>query len=243
MTNLANLRIVLDHTSHPGNIGAAARAMKTMSIENLCLVAPKSFPDSVAYARASGATDVLDEATCHQTLANALEPCQRIFATSARARHLSLPVLDARAAGEAIVCALQQGQQVAVVFGNEQHGLSNTDIQHCHQHIIIPTSTVYGSLNLASAVQIICYEIFQHITTPTEIATTIPAPHIEQERLYQHLLNMLQAIDYLHPVRSAKLHQKLKVILQQCSLTEEQIRIVRGVLTHIEKRSEQAQHA
>jgi tRNA (cytidine32/uridine32-2'-O)-methyltransferase len=243
MTNLANLRIVLDHTSHPGNIGAAARAMKTMAIEHLCLVAPQSFPDSVAYARASGATDVLDEAEIHSTLSSALEPCQRIFATSARSRHLSLPVLDARDAGVAIAAALQQGQQVAVVFGNEQHGLSNTDIQHCHQHIIIPTNPVYGSLNLGSAVQIVCYEIFQHIHSPVDTTTNIPAPYIEQERLYHHVLDMLQAIDYLHPQRSAKLSQKLKVILQQYPLTQEQIHIIRGVLTQMEKRAKQDHHA
>jgi len=243
MTNLANLRIVLDHTSHPGNIGAAARAMKTMSIETLSLVAPKSFPDSVAYARASGATDVLDEAEIHTTLSSALEPCHRIFATSARSRHLSLPVLDAHEAGKAITSALQQGQQVAVVFGNEQHGLSNADIQHCHQHIIIPTNPVYGSLNLGSAVQIVCYEIFQHICAPVEPATTAPAPYIEQERLYHHVVDMLKAIDYLHPQRSAKLSQKLKVILQQYPLTQEQIHIIRGVLTQIEKRTQQDHHA
>lgn len=243
MSNLANLRFVLDHTSHPGNIGAAARAMKTMSIETLSLVAPKSFPDSVAYARASGATDVLDQAEIHETLSSALEPCQLIFATSARSRHLSLPVLDAREAGAAITAALQQGQQVAVVFGNEQHGLSNTDIQHCHQHIIIPTSPVYGSLNLAAAVQIISYEVFQQQDQQAPTITSIPAPYSEQERLYKHVLDMLKAIDYLHPKRSAKLSQKLKVILQQYPLTQEQIAIIRGVLTQIEKRVEQDQHA
>ena len=244
MKKYSNLQIILHKTSHPGNIGAAARAMKTMDIENLCLVQPKSFPDSVAYARSSGAVDILDNACVCQDLDQALAASQLVFATSARSRQLSLPVLKPQDAAIEINNALNNGTKVAVLFGNEQHGLCNEHLQKCHKQIVIPTSNIYGSLNLAAAVQIICYEIFSQNPEPTtcehinDIATAA-----ELELLFQHMVKTLQKIDYIKPQRSSKIAQKLKILLQQYQLSHEQVQIIRGVLTQIEKTSSKENHA
>ena len=243
MKNNSNLQIILHKTSHPGNIGAAARAMKTMDIENLCLVQPKSFPDSIAYARSSGAVDILDNASICQELEQALATNQLVFAASARSRQLSLPVLKPQAAAIEINNALNNGTKVAVLFGNEQHGLSNEHLQKCHKQIIIPTSNIYGSLNLAAAVQIICYEIYSQSSeaAPNEQTQDI-ATAAEFELLFQHMLNTLEKIDYIKPQRSSKIAQKLKILLQQYQLSHEQVQIIRGVLTQIEKSSSKENH-
>ena len=144
----SNINIVLVNTSHPGNIGSTARAMKTMGLNQLTLVSPKDFPSKIANAKAVGCTDILDNANICQDLDTALKEQQLIFATSARSRQISLPTHTPKEAANIINSALASGIKVAILFGNEQHGLSNTDLLKCQHQIIIPTSEEYSSLNL-----------------------------------------------------------------------------------------------
>ena len=150
-------RIVLVNTTDPGNIGAAARAMKTMGLKNLYLVAPKAFPHLSASVRASHAIDILAEARVVDNLTEALQDCSLVFGTSTRVRELNWVTLTARAAAEKIIT--RPLQDVALVFGRERCGLTNEELQHCHFQIIIPANPDYSSLNLAAAVQIVCYEL------------------------------------------------------------------------------------
>jgi tRNA (cytidine32/uridine32-2'-O)-methyltransferase len=239
----SNLNVVLNETSHPGNIGAAARALKTMDMYNLTLVKPKQFPDSVAYARSSGATDVLDNATVTQDLNSALAQSQLIIATSARSRQISLPTHTPKEAALLINNALASGINVAVLFGNEQHGLANEELLKCQYQIIIPTSDIYSSLNLATAVQIICYEIFCHSSqkeTKTKI-TNIANSH-QIELLFEHTISTLSKLEYLEDKRSSKIAQKIKVMLQQYQFSADQVQILRGILTQINKKITRHEH-
>lgn len=232
----STISIVLDQTSHPGNIGAAARAMKTMGLSKLILVNPKTELDSVAYARASGATDVLDTAQHCNSLTEALADQHLVYATSARTRHISLPTFTAKTAAYDIQQQATPGTQISIVFGNEQHGLDNHALQQAHKQIIIPTNPIYSSLNLASAVQIIAYELYA--ITPTDI-DSIPvnmATHAQRVSLYDHLVQTLQRIDFIQPERSAKITQKIQVLLNKIPLSYTDTQIVRGVLSEINKR-------
>ncbi len=235
--DFSQLRIILNETSHPGNIGATARAMKIMDIKNLTLVKPKQFPDTVAYARSSGATDILDNAKICQDLDTALKEQQLIFATSARSRQISLPTHTPKEAANRIHSALAGGIKVAILFGNEQHGLSNTDLLKCQHQIIIPTSEEYSSLNLAAAVQITCYEIFTaQENKPLETQTNDFANAEQIDQLFTHTISTLSALEYLEDKRSSKIALKIKAMLQQRQFTSQQVQILRGVLTQINKK-------
>ncbi len=156
---LQNIRVVLVGTSHPGNIGGAARAMKTMGLTQLVLVQPDDFPSPVATARASGATDILERAVVVQTLEQAIAGCQVVLGTSARDRRIPWPLLDPRECGTTVIEQVGAGAVVAVVFGREYAGLTNAELQRCHYHVHIPSDPEFGSLNLAAAVQVLAYEI------------------------------------------------------------------------------------
>lgn len=239
-STLKNITIVLNNTSHPGNIGASARAMKTMGLNQLSLVAPKSFPDQIAYARSSKAIDVLDNAQVHANLATALADKHIVFATSNRDRYLSLPTYSPRDAAELIKNACADKQQIAILFGNEQHGLSNSDMQLCNQQIIIPSNHIYGSLNLAAAVQIICYEIFTILEQEGTVLSQGPhesniATRSEVENLFAHVTEILLSSGYLKQNNSV-LAQKLKIILNKTQLSSKEVQITRGILTHLTKR-------
>ena len=153
-----NIRIVLVHTSHPGNIGAAARAMKTMNLQHLVLVSPKCYPHPDAIARAAGADDILHHCEVVDTLSEAIADAQLVIGTSARMRHLSWPQLTPRECGQTAVRHAQD-QDVAIVFGREKSGLSNDELQLCHYHVQIPCNPDYASLNLGAAVQVLAYEV------------------------------------------------------------------------------------
>src|SRR5210317_2151496 len=155
---LSHIRIVLINTSHPGNIGATARAMKVMGLSQLHLVDPKVFPSAEATAMASGADDLLEHAMIHDTLESALQGCSLVLGTSARLRSLPMPQMDVRKAAESAL-AEHAGQDVAILFGRERYGLTNDEIQRCHQLVHIDTNPAYGSLNLAQAVQVMSYEL------------------------------------------------------------------------------------
>ncbi len=152
------VRVVLVETSHPGNIGAAARAMKTMGLTQLALVRPRHYPSAEASARASGATDLLDQAGVFDTLPEALDGCGLVIGASARQRALPWPLIAPRECGRRVVEAASRGE-VGLVFGREQSGLTNDELQRCNLLVQIPANPAYSSLNLAMAVQVIAYEI------------------------------------------------------------------------------------
>ena len=156
---LQNIRVVLVNTSHPGNIGGAARAMKNMGLSQLVLVQPEDFPSGEAVARASGATDILDAALVVDTLEEALAGCSVVLGTSARDRRIPWPLLDPRECATTSLEHVEQGGQVALVFGREYAGLTNEELQRCHFHVHIPSDPEFGSLNLAAAVQVLTYEV------------------------------------------------------------------------------------
>jgi tRNA (cytidine32/uridine32-2'-O)-methyltransferase len=155
---LSNIHFVLSHTSHPGNIGAAARALKTMGLNNLILVKPKLFPHPDAIAMSAGADDILTQAKITHSLEEAIADCQLILGTSGRERSLAWSLIDARTAAEKVM-AIANKQKVAILFGCEQSGLTNEELQCCHYHVQIPANPLYNSLNIAAAVQVIAYEI------------------------------------------------------------------------------------
>ncbi len=157
--SLQNIRVVLVNTSHPGNIGGAARAMKNMGLSRLVLVDPVEFPSSEAVARASGATDILDAVRVVGTLEEALVGCSVVLGTSARDRRIPWPLLDPRESGATCIRQAEQGGEVALVFGREYAGLTNEELQRCHFHVHIPSDPQFSSLNLAAAVQVLAYEV------------------------------------------------------------------------------------
>ncbi|MCZ6559384.1 MAG: RNA methyltransferase, partial [Gammaproteobacteria bacterium] len=206
------LRIVLLETSHPGNIGAAARAMKNMGLDDLWLVAPKAFPDDDATARASGADELLTSATVVDDLDQALQGCGLVVAVSARQRSLAWPCKAPREAAAEIV-AKTAATPVALLFGREQYGLSNDELERCHLLISIPANPEYSSLNLAMAVQILCYEIRLargQTDLPPVSGDPPPAAADAMQRFYQHLEEVLLENGFLDPDNPRQLMRRLR---------------------------------
>ena len=202
---LKNINVVLVQTSHPGNIGGAARALKNMGLEKLRLVMPKNFPCADATARAAGADDVLASATTTNTLAQALQNCSLVIGTSARLRELSLPILDPRSAAIKIT-ETAKTQQVAIVFGRENNGLTNEELLQCHYQLHIPTNPEFSSLNLAAAVQLIAYEIRMastHAIITAQDNNEMPTAE-DIQMLYKHLQEIPRAINFLDPKHPCK---------------------------------------
>ena len=230
------VRIVLVETSHPGNIGASARAMKTMGLGELTLVSPRGFPSAEATARASGADDVLAAARVVGSLGTAIADCGFVVGTSARLRRLPWPVVDPRAAAEAI--RAEAGRTpVAVVFGPEHSGLTNEDLARCRQLIHIPANPDYGSLNLAMAVQILCYELRMAYLAPpplaAEDASVREAPLAnaqEVEGFHRHLETVLSDAGFLNPDHPRQLRLRLRRIFHRARLDRNEINILRGML-------------
>jgi len=229
----AGIRVVLSNTSHPGNIGAAARAMKTMGLTQLVLVNPKRFPDAEATARASGADDVLAGARLAAGIDAALHGCRLVIGASARSRNIPCPVIAPDECARMAV-AESGGGAVAVVFGCEQSGLSNSEIDRCHYLVQIPTNSEYGSLNLAAAVQIVCYEIQVAQRRQSGIATQ--AEHLmvtadEMERFYAHLERTLVELDFLDPDNPRLLMRRLRRLFNRARPDSREMNILRGILT------------
>jgi tRNA (cytidine32/uridine32-2'-O)-methyltransferase len=238
----ANIRIVLVNTSHPGNIGAAVRAMKTMGFHQLILVNPKSFPDARATERAAQAADMLGKIIVTQTLPEAIQDCQIVFGTSTRNRGLAWPLYHSREAAEKISAMASDGTQIAVVFGNEQSGLSNDELQYCHFQIEIPANPEYSSLNLAAAVQIVCYELrmaFHQSITVAKLSAKKNSDELatsaELENFYDHFENVLYKIDFLKLTRSTRIIHRLHRIFNRAQLEKREVNILRGILTAMEK--------
>ncbi|MEO7773444.1 MAG: RNA methyltransferase [Steroidobacteraceae bacterium] len=235
------VRFVLLDTSHPGNIGAVARAMKNMGLNDLVLVAPRQFPDPEAVARASGADDVLAAARVVPTLADGLAGCGLVFATTARERDQNFRVLDVRAAAARIVATVQDNPQpVAVLFGNERSGLSNEQLAAAHVLLRIPANPEYESLNLAQAAQVIAYEIMMARNLPSRVPaiapTALAAPE-DMERLYEHLQRVLVEIDFRDRTPSgANLMNRIRRFLQRAELDFNEVNILRGILTAVQSK-------
>jgi len=227
---LFRIRVVLSRPSHPGNIGAAARAMKTMGLARLVLVRPGKFPDPEARAMASGAADVLESARVCADLDAALEGTTFSVAMSARRRELSHPPLDARAAARELVRAAQR-DEVALVFGNETVGLSNKEVMLCGRIARIPSDSLYKSLNLAQAVQVMAYEVRMAALDPGAAAPRIEyATHEEIENFYAHLERSLYASGFLHPGNPRRLMDRLRRLFARARLEKVEVNILRGML-------------
>lgn len=233
---LSTIKIVLVETTHPGNIGAVARAMKNMKMHNLCLVAPKIFPCADATSRASGADDVLAGASVCQTLQEAIADCQLVFGASARGRTISWPEITPRACAEKVLIN-EPGNKVAIVFGRENSGLKNHELDQCHFLLRIPCNSEYSSLNIAAAVQVICYELFvtsglanqEHISVGDQgevpLATTA-----QMESFYAHLAEALTDIGFMHPAKSKSIMRRLRRIYNRIQMDTKELDILRGIL-------------
>lgn len=231
---LSNFKVVLVETSHPGNIGAVARAMKNMRMDQLRLVSPKFFPHADATARASGADDLLRTAAVFDSLPDAIADCQIVLGASARDRTISWPSLTARQAAEKWV-GVSAEQNIALVFGRENSGLKNHELDLCHYLLRIPCNTEYSSLNLAAAVQVVCYELF--VTSGQEVVSQIgdfgeePLATAEQmEAFYGHLQQTMADIGFLHPERSKSIMRRLRRIFNRTQLDTKELDILRGIL-------------
>lgn len=232
---------MLCQTSHPGNIGSTARAMKTMGLKNLYLVQPDKYPDAQATAMAAGADDVLDNAIVTQTLSEALVGCAFSIGLSARKRYLSHETVNAR---EAALQAskIAPSQPVAFVFGTEMSGLTNAELDCCQLLAMIPANPEYSSLNLAMAVQLVCYELrmcalegTMNLTKDHAVsgdAEIIPlATNDDLERFYAHLEETLLHIGYLNPNAPKKLFERMRRLYSRARLEKEEVNLLRGVLT------------
>ena len=236
---LETVKIILVNTTHPGNIGAAARAMKTMGLEHLVLVSPEQFPSAECTARAAGADDILARAQVFSRLEEAVAECASVFATSARPRSISWPVLTPAAAAERVAARAGADFRAAIVFGPESAGLSNDQLELCHAMIRIPTNANFSSLNVAAAVQIICYEINkQHLAAGKEGKDTdernLPPPLAtaeQMEYLYRHFQQTLTDIGYFDPAQPRRLMRRIKRLFNRAQLDSNEYNILRGILT------------
>ncbi len=236
---LQNIRLVLVNPSHPGNIGASARAMKNMGLSELYLVDPKEFPSEEANIRASGATDILENATVVKELGEALEGCDLIYGASARHRTLEKPVLTPNECAKVILS--QPNYKVAILFGRERAGLSNDELSLCHSHIVIPTVDEFSSLNLAAEVQVIsselrCAYIDHNDSNMSQDNARELAPADQVLGFYQHLEQTLVEIGFLDPKQPKMLMQRLQRLFNRCLLDTKEINILRGILSNIEKK-------
>jgi len=235
--SLAQPRIVLVNTSHPGNIGAAARAMKNMGLEKLCLVQPQHYPSAEATARASGADDLLARARCFQTLDEAIADSTLVIGASARCRTLPLPMLDPRGCAALAVKQVDRGR-VAILFGRERTGLTNAELDRCHYLVQIPSNPDYPSLNVAAAVQVIAYEL--RMATAAAPLASEPEPDYasagQLEQFYAHLEQTLIELEFLDPENPRQLMRRLRRLFGRARPDQNEINILRGILTAAGKR-------
>ena len=238
-TALAGVRVVLSRPTHPGNIGAVARAMKTMRLERLWLVAPQRFPALEANALAAGAEDVLAQATVCQTLAEAVRDCHLVVGTSARARRIGWPSLTPAEAAQRLIEATAIGS-VALVFGQERTGLTNGELDHCQAVVAIPTNPEYASLNLAGAVQILGYELLlagagTRQKGESSGAESLPASQDEMLNFYIHLEQVLVETGFLDPSNPRFLMRRLRRLFNRAGPDKNEINILRGILTSVRR--------
>ena len=233
---LKNIRVVLTQPSHPGNIGAAARAMKTMGLSALALVKPRQFPHPDADARAAGALDVLQRVQVHESLGAALQGCVLAVATSSRQRELRHEMMTVRDAAREML-AQARSQPVAIVFGNETSGLSSEEAGLCQLWAYIPANPAYASLNLAAAVQVFAYELRSAL--PDNSYRHAPefelASHEQVEQLYRHFEQTMAHTGFLDPDNPKRLLPRLRRLLARARLETEEVNILRGFLKAVDK--------
>lgn len=235
---LDRVRIVLVNTSHPGNIGSAARAMKTMGLKDLWLVAPHDFPSHKADELASGATDLLSQATVVETMEEAVSDCHLVIGTSARSRAIPWPLLMPREMAEKVKSE-GEDHQIAIVFGREQSGLTNDELQRCHFHIQIPANPEYSSLNLAAAVQVVAYELRLASLAQSSYADEWDyrlATADEMEKFFNHLQEVLIEIDFLKMSAPRKLMTRLRRLYFRARPDVMEMNILRGMLSAVEEK-------
>lgn len=235
------IRIVLVGTQHPGNIGSAARAMKTMGLSHLVLVAPLRYPDPEAVSLAAGADDVLASARVVASLDEALEGCRYVLGTTARDRYISMPELSPREAAAALLERSADGG-VALLFGRERTGLENEELMHCHGRVFIPCNPDYASLNLAAAVQVLSYEIrlkrLEAGRLPSRAAADIealPASHEQIERWFAHLGEFMDEVDFHKGRPPDMINQRLRRLFLRAQMDEREIKILRGLLSDAQR--------
>ena len=233
-----SIRIVLVGTTHPGNIGACARAIKNMGITDLALVGPRHFPHEDATARASGADDVLGNAQVFDTLEEAIGDCVYVAGSSARSRAINWPCMEPRECAARLIAENGNGN-VAVVFGPEKSGLSNEQLDHCDTLLTIPTNPDFSSLNLAMAVQVITYELRMARESGTVNGYEPDAPLAtsqELEYFYEHLENVLTDIDFLDPHNPRVLMRRLRRLYVRARPDKNEVNILRGILSAVERK-------
>lgn len=254
--SLAQLRIVLIGTSHPGNIGGAARAMKNMGLTDLALVAPRcEVRTSEAISRASGADELVAAAPVHDTLEDAVGDATLVVGASARSRTLPWPMITPRQLGESLADELAPGEaRVALVFGREDTGLTNAELQRCHRHVHIPTNAEFSSLNLAAAVQVLAYECrlawlagqeqaAEDETAPFGTEWDSPlASHADLERLFTHMEQALIDVDFHDPDNPRQLMARLRRLYLRARPDRMEVNILRGILTAMQKRAGGSRH-
>jgi len=246
MAAVRDVRMVLVNPSHPGNIGGAARAMKTMAVNQLVLVSPRNYPDPRAVWRAAGARDLLESAIIVETLDDALADCDLIVGTSARDRRIPWPLVDAHECAKKIY-EEPQSSKIAILFGREDRGLKNDELNRCHLHVHVPTSDAYSSLNLAMAVQILSYELRMRSlqvddSQPNPVADTTDqwdepfASGADVERFHEHLAETLVDIDFFDPDQPKQLLTRLRRLFVRVRLDRMEINILRGILSAVQEK-------
>ncbi len=240
VSDMDDIRIVLVEPSHPGNIGGTARAMKTMGLKNLVVVNPRRFPDPQADWRAAGALDVLDAARVVASVEEAIADCHWVVGTSTRLRKIPWPVSDARQVAQQIR-NLGDAGKAAILFGREDNGLTNEELRRCNHHLQIPASPEYPSLNLAMAVQVVCYEIHSAFLETSE---DVPwdrrlATSQEVANLLEHMETVLTQHEFLDAENPGQTMTRLRRLFARAGIDETEVQILRGIFKHFDRRTGQ----
>ena len=250
--HLAHVRIVMVNTTLPANIGSALRAMKTMGLCKLVLVSPKTYPHPDIDALAAGATDLIDQIEIVETLEDAIKDCHLVFGTSARSRTIPWPLLDARpAAQKSMDAVLNHKQEIAIIFGREDRGLTNEELALANYHVTIPVNSEYGVLNVAQAIQIICYEMrmatVELMDKPVDTEATMQVTdedsmhwdeplvtHEQMEQFYPHIEKMLSEIEFLDPKNPRLLPLRLRRLFGRIQLDRMEYHLLRGIFSRVQ---------
>ena len=235
------IKVVLVGTTHPGNIGAAARAIKTMGLSKLDLVCPKEFPSNEATYRSKAAKDILEKASIHETLFESVKGCEMVIGTSARNRKVPWPVLNPKNASKEINTAVKNNSKVAIVFGREDRGLTNEELGLCNLHIHIPTNEDYSSLNLAQAVQIVTYEIRMNFLESESLKNDqewdVELASAEQtERLIEHMDELMKEVEFYDVENPRKLLMRVRRFFKRSGIDVMETNIFRGLFSTIQKK-------
>ncbi|MEJ2898836.1 RNA methyltransferase [Acinetobacter sp. NS-4] len=250
--HLSHVRIVMVNTTLPANIGSALRAMKTMGLSKLVLVAPKTYPHPDIDALAAGAADLIEQIEIVPTVEEAIKDCHLVFGTSARSRTIPWPLLDARPAAEkSLQAVVQDKQEIAVIFGREDRGLTNEELALANYHVTIPVNNDYGVLNVAQAIQVICYEMrmaamalteqkedpeaTMHVTDSIDMQWDEPlVTHEQMEQFYPHIEKMLAEIEFMDPKNPRLLPLRLRRLFGRIQLDRMEYHLLRGIFSRVQ---------